>query len=588
MLIGCLAVVICCLCFGLLEPLELLAQDALYQHPDGASPDIFVIGIDEETLSALGPFDTWSRSGMAELIAKLTENPALAPRVIGVDVGFYGEKDSAADAALVASCEGAGQVVLGASVAMGTALERTAEGYRLAVKPVLLEAPFDALRAVTTYGHTNTDLDADGVVRAGIGPLTVDGAPVESFAQAVCRAYTGEAMPTPSDRFLIPYSAKPYAYYGTPGAGASFSKVLSGEYPADAFADAIVLIGAYAQGMADSFDTPVSGSARMYGVEIHANIVQALLEGKHLRALPSAVAWSAIALIWLAALFALLRLKLRYSLCALLGLCALHVCGSYALSYAGWMTPFVAPPMGLVLMGVVRFGDEYVRVWRDKRRLVADFSRYLPRQVAQSVAEHGAKALSLGGKRQEIAVLFVDIRGFTSLSDRLHPQTLVSLLNRFLDLTTRCIFSTGGTVDKFIGDATMALFGAPQPLSDYVYRAVCAALAMTQQMAALNAQLTSEGLEAIGFGVGVHCGEAVIGNMGTEHRMDYTAIGNTVNIAARLEGQASPGEVLISQAVYEQIQSRIPCEYVGERMLKGLSEAFPVWRAMAITEEGKV
>ena len=156
------------------------------------------------------------------------------------------------------------------------------------------------------------------------------------------------------------------------------------------------------------------------------------------------------------------------------------------------------------------------------------------------------------------------------------------MLNRFLHLTTNCIFGQGGTVDKFIGDATMALFNAPHLMDDYVFRSVSAAIDMVEQSKALTEELKEMGFEGIGFGVGVNAGDAVVGNIGTEFRMDYTAIGDTVNTAARLESQAKASEVLISREVYERVGARLHCTYLGERQLKGKAAPVPIWRVEGI------
>lgn len=577
-----LLAVVACWWGGLFAAIELRLEDSLYQHLSGASPQIFVIGIDEHTLVEYGPYETWSRAGVAMLIDKLMENPETAPKVIGVDIGFYGEKDPVGDQRLVDACARAGNVVLAGNAAIGTVVENDETGFSSAQRPILIEAPFDALAAVTTWGHTNINLDGDGVMRRALHSFTFEGKTIESFSAALYKAYTGEEAIVATDRnneWRIPYSARPYAYYGVSGYGASLSKVVSGEYPVSAFKDAIVLVGAYAQGMQDSFDTPVSRDTRMYGVEIHANLLQALLENKRLEDAPAALTFALCAIMWIVGFFLLYKLPFRFSLPAVLALSAIYITLALWLSYRGWMLPIVGPVLAMLAMAAVDFGVQYTAMWRDKRRLIADFSRYLPREVAQHVASKGTQALKLGGVKRHICVLFVDIRGFTPLSERMPPEQLVLLLNRFLGLTTSCIFEQNGTVDKFIGDATMALFGAPEALEDYVYRAVAAALSMLDKSAELHNQLKEQGFEGIGFGIGINCGEAVVGNIGTEFRMEYTAIGDTVNTAARLESQAKPGEILISRDVYERVKDRMACTYLGERTLKGKSEPFPVWRA---------
>lgn len=581
-----LAAIVVCWATGVFSLGELQLQDRLYQHPNGASPKIFVIGIDEKTIEELGPFDNWSRYYTAILINTLMQDPQNAPAVIGLDIGFYGNKAELDDRMLVDACSRAGNVVVACAATFGELLESDGTGGgRMVQRLLVMEKPFEALAAVVDYGHTNTDLDDDGVVRRSQQRFQYEGETIESFAGAVYRLYTGETADVALDKngeWRIAYSALPYEYFGPVAMGASFSRVLDGSYPAAAFKDAIVLIGAYAQGMQDSFSTPVSGGTRMYGVEVHANILQALLEGKRLDPLSQPWAGLLCAGLWIVCLAILIVLRFRYSLPLVLAICIGYVAAGVEISKTGLMLPLIAPVAGMAGMAVFNFGIEFTAMWRERRRIVADFSRYLPTEVAKQIAERGEEALQLGGVRRDVAVLFVDIRGFTPLSEKMDPAELVAVLNQFLHLTTSCIFAQQGTVDKFIGDATMALFNAPTLMKDYVYHAVCAGLEMINRSRELTEKLVEQGFSGIGFGVGIHCGEAVIGNVGTEHRMEYTAIGDTVNTAARLESQALASEVLISQAVYNQVASRIACTYLGERKVKGKQEPIPVWRAEAL------
>ena len=165
---------------------------------------------------------------------------------------------------------------------------------------------------------------------------------------------------------------------------------------------------------------------------------------------------------------------------------------------------------------------------------------------------------------------------------------MVSILNEYLALTTSCIFGQNGMLDKFIGDATMAVFNAPFDLDDYIFRAVKTAIDMRAGAEELSKRLLAQFGKKVSFGIGVNCGEAVVGNIGCDFRMDYTAIGDTVNTAARLESRAGAGEILISQAVYEGLKDRIAVEEVGEMELKGKSKAVMVYRVIEIKENQDV
>ena len=183
------------------------------------------------------------------------------------------------------------------------------------------------------------------------------------------------------------------------------------------------------------------------------------------------------------------------------------------------------------------------------------------------------------GVLKDIAVLFVDIRGFTPMTEALkgYPGLIVKILNEYLELTSSAVFNNGGSVDKFIGDATMALFNGFVPLDDYVYKAVKAAWDIVQGATEVNASIKEKYGVDVGFGVGVNCGDAIVGNLGPSFRKDYTAIGDTVNTAARLESNAKRSEVLISKNVYELVKDRVKAVSVGEIPLKGKSEKLEVF-----------
>ena len=190
----------------------------------------------------------------------------------------------------------------------------------------------------------------------------------------------------------------------------------------------------------------------------------------------------------------------------------------------------------------------------EKKKVEGTFKRYVAPQVVEQIMDTGMDTIELGGKNVDIAVLFVDIRGFTPLSEALKPEEVVEVLNEYFDLITGCIFKNGGTLDKYIGDAAMAIFNAPIEVEDYTYKAVLTAIDIVKGAKALEEKLFERFNKKVSFGVGVNKGEAVVGNIGTSMRMDYTAIGNTVNTAARLEANAKAGQVLISENVYNEVK----------------------------------
>jgi len=230
-----------------------------------------------------------------------------------------------------------------------------------------------------------------------------------------------------------------------------------------------------------------------------------------------------------------------------------------------------------VFIAVYYTGLHYYKARKAKLGIERAFSKYVAPQVVKEIAKTGTYELKLGGENREVAVLFVDIRGFTPLSESLEPEEVVDILNNYLELTTDCIFRHGGTLDKFIGDATMAVFNAPFDTEDYVYKAVLTAWDIVQGGKKMEQELSERYGKQVGFGVGVNCGPAVVGNIGCEFRMDYTSIGDTVNTAARLEANAPKGTIYISDAVYEHVKERVEVDEVGPIALKGKSNDVVVY-----------
>ncbi|MFH0872228.1 MAG: adenylate/guanylate cyclase domain-containing protein [bacterium] len=207
----------------------------------------------------------------------------------------------------------------------------------------------------------------------------------------------------------------------------------------------------------------------------------------------------------------------------------------------------------------------------------------MTKQVADEILQHPER-ISLVGKRQEVSVLFADIRGFTSLAERLEPEEVVRTLNDYLTLMTKVVFKRDGTLDKFMGDAIMAVFGAPIFFPDHPLRAILAALDIRREIGALNLKREARGLEKVEIGIGINAGEVVTGNIGFEERMEYTVIGDNVNIAARLEGLAAEGQILISQSIYEEVANVVMVKPLDPIRLKGREKPLQIYEVSGLLE----
>jgi len=225
--------------------------------------------------------------------------------------------------------------------------------------------------------------------------------------------------------------------------------------------------------------------------------------------------------------------------------------------------------------------NRMARSLREKEMIKRAFTRYVAREVVEEILKD-PENLVLSGERRQVTVLFCDVRGFTPMSERLAPEEVVLLLNDFYNLMIETTFKFDGTLDKFLGDAVMAVFGAPMAHPDHSARAIRTALAMQEGISGLNEKRARDGKEAISVGIGVSAGEAVAGTVGTEDRMEYTVIGDSVNLAARLESNAKPGQILISHRTYERVRDLVDARPLGRIRVKGKEEEVEVYEVLGL------
>lgn len=568
---------------NLFSPLDYMLRDGVYQIPRGVSGQIKIIAIDDKTLEELGPINTWSRDYYADLIHTLNSNPDAKPAVIAFDIlfsGYFGENNtiSEGDKAFVEAAEESGNVVAVAQFKYDEKAVMNENG--LKEHPVEeVYYPFQELKDVVSVGYSNVAPDSDGTVRRISMEQKYDGGDMYMFPKVIYDAYCkNNAVDTyevPADKYgktMINYSGKPGDYEHI-----SLVDVLSGKIDARAFTNSIVLVGAYATGMQDNFNVPNGYSSQMFGVEIHANILQSLMDGRFsVNASPVAVGVIAGLLAGILH-FLFKRCKLWQAFILLILAIGMQIGVGIVLNNNGMAISLVYTIVVLILSYIYCLGIKYVLERIKRKKVINAFKKYVAPEVVEEISKKGDFTIKLGGENRDIAVLFVDIRGFTTMSEVLEPEQVVAILNNYLSLTTNAIFKNKGTLDKFVGDATMAVFNSPFDLEDYTFKAVCAAKDIVDGAKELEKKLMKEFGRSVGFGVGVNCGPAVVGNIGCEFRMDFTAIGDTVNTAARLEANAKRGQVLISDAVYERVKDRIEVEEVGEIPLKGKSKGVFVY-----------
>lgn len=566
-------------------------SDLLYQHAGTPGADIAVIGIDQASLNVLGPLP-WPRSRMAQAIENLNADPQSRPAVIGIDVLYTEEgADSESNRLLADAAAQYGNVVFASYFSFSDALADSGSGFFTAGTDLQYFGPFPALAEVSSTGHINAQEDTDGILRHAFLSLTSsDGTSVPSFARVLyekyCSATAQNPNPSPSvsarQMFYLPFSAKAGAYCD----GYNFLDLYYGDIPADYLRDKIILIGPYAVGLDDAYPTSLDHADPMYGIDIHANTVNAFQKGffpREIKPVPQLVLL--FVLLFLSALFFWKRRAVSSLLCWLalsagwVGFCCL-ACSLGYIFHVLWL------PLSLSVLFLFSLVWNYAHTRREKQLIDETFGRYIDPSVKKTLLQQGISSLQLGGRTMDIAVLFVDIRGFTSMSEALDAQTVVEILNRYLTLATDCIVSNRGTLDKFVGDCAMAVWNAPVEITeeDPVILACRAALDMVKKSDALSAELLARYGRTVSFGIGINWGPAVVGNIGAPLRMDYTAIGDTVNTAARLEANAPGGEIYISRSVADRLgEDRAEFESLGTSVrLKGKSGGFEVLRLLSL------
>ena len=561
-----------------------VVSDALYQRGGIANTDIVVVGMDQRALDEIGPMP-WSRHIMAEAVEYLNSDPdGRIPAVIGVDTLYVGESaDPDADAHLVSAAAAKGNVVVAAVATYDRELVVEGDDFYMSDDIVGWDEPFEALYDVTRIGHINAMEDQDAILRHALLYENVPGSgDVYSFARVIYEMYcenTGQAVnenpATDGGFYYIPYTTTGGGYYDN----ISVADLLDGTIDPAFFADKVVLIGPYAVGMQDSYPTAIDHAAPMYGVEFQANLIDAFVRGFFPQSVSEVLQLILLfAVVFISCLFYRNR-RVRWAVivtAALIGGWILICMLAYR---AGHILHVLWIPLFILCVFVGSVALNYVRAQREKKKVTNTFGHYIDPAIMKQLLDQGSSALKLGGQLKDVAALFVDVRGFTTMSEALDPETVIEIINRYLTLTTECIMKNHGTLDKFVGDCTMALWNAPVEQEDPVYLACCAAMDMVEGSAALGKELQERFGRTVDFGIGVHWGPAVIGNVGAPKRMDYTAIGDTINTAARLEANAPGGQVLISRAVADILGDRAVCTSLGDSIrLKGKAEGFEILR----------
>lgn len=490
-----------------------------------------------------------------------------------------------------------------------------------------LAPPYDELaHASAGLGHNYTVLDADGPLRRAVPFVGHEGTLFPSLEMAaILRGeridprqtrwedghlrvghlrlpltlerlpqFAGDrSVPTFSRRLLIDYAGPPVLPDGRSTVYKEFSfwdlfyseeQLLAGERPEidpAVFRDAYVFVGVSAAGLHDVFASPFSGAGRFSGAQFRASVADQVLAGRFITPAPRWATWMTTLVVAILAAVCWLSFRIRAAVLLFAGLGLLLVTCSLGSFVRGTWLSLTAPLVALLAGGAGGLTYQYFAEGREKRAVKRLFSRYLSKDVYEQVLANPALA-ELGGTRREMSVLFSDIRGFTAVTERGVPEELVAQLNEYFTRMVDVVFAHRGTLDKFVGDMVMALFGAPLDDPQHADHAVQAALAMVGELNRLNAKWVQEGKPELGIGIGINSGEMIAGNIGSEQIRSYTVIGDNVNLGARLESlnKDYKTSIIISEYTAKLLVGRYGLRSLGDVVVKGKSVPVSIYEVL--------
>ncbi|HEY9720977.1 MAG TPA: adenylate/guanylate cyclase domain-containing protein [Oscillatoriaceae cyanobacterium] len=572
---------------GWLSRPEWFCYHALFElrGPLERPSNLSLVAIDEASLQDIGVWPP-KRTIYATLIDALLGAGA---RVVALDVVFPQAQSPDTDAAFAAAiARHPGRVVLAAN--FQPIADGRAEGEELLL-------PLASLRPHALTGYVNLNFDADGAIHrfvpfhhvelAGTGPW------LDSFDVAIARAMGGLPAEIENTRHatLINYGGPP-GHFQT----VSLSDVLDAAAHHDTaflsrFKGQAVLVGATSLRLQDQYPTPFTtatlghGSAvYMPGVEIHANVVETLLSGNWIHEAPLWVQAALLILLGVAGAWLLALLPPWWGALAVLAMAAgiATLCAEVFVVGRTWLDPAVP----LFTLGTLYASAivQHFAIAEFKRSFTRrTFERYVSPEIVEELLRNPGLAPRLGGEKREVTVLFADIRSFTTISESLPPEAVVEFLNVYFTEMTEVIRGRHrGCIDKYIGDAILAVWGNVAPLSpeESARLGVRAALEMKARVEALREQWVARGLPRIAIGIGVNTGEAVVGNIGSPDKLEFAVIGDSINVASRLEGLTKDydGALLVSGRTRELLGEAFDCTYLDTVKVKGRAQPVPIYR----------
>lgn len=574
---------------GPLRNAELASLNWRMEHFDAhpPAPHVVIVDADEGSIERMGQWP-WPRRIHARLIDRLT---ALGARLIDFDMVFSEASDEADDAALARAIQQSGRVVLASFLSGIQTLHPDGSfGPELTVPLARFHAP---------HGYASLPLDPDKYVRrlpkaswhgepsicwtvldrwdtaraaalrptlAGGGALLRMSGPPGSYPTVSYASVLDDVLDPRVDRAFHPADPRAVASY------------------AELFKDSLVIIGSSAPTQHDSFPAPFASHDQrmMPGVELQANAIGTLMHGHPRREAPWPISASLTVLMPGLAAIAMRRSSPLRGMIWLLALAALTLAlGLFSFAILGWALWLVPPLVAKALAAAGLLAQKLLHTEQERSRIRATFSRYVAPGVVDAILRHPDRYQLSAAHRCEVTVLFADVQGFTSLSEQLPAERVESLLNGYLSAMTTEIFRCQGTLDKYIGDGIMAVWGnlGDMPPEEAAIEACRAALGMQEAARRLSDAWIRDGLPPLVVRIGIHSGEALVGNFGSELKLDFTVIGDVVNTASRLEAlNKSVGtRILISGATFGLVPNRVTAAPKGDQAVRGKTATLSVF-----------
>jgi len=528
---------------GFLDTWESKVSDAFYSQSN-PSDLIKIVAIDDRSLQELGqwPLD---RERFATVINNLNQS-----MIIGIDVSFFESSDNDS---LLAKALMENDVVLAMEYTEFTHIDGELYGKNL-LKPT---ATLGNAGEDFWTGYVNLYTDSDGVTRS-FTPYISGVEDHNHFSRVIVNQITGDTSYLEDNIMLINYFSEPGGYEYI-----SFTDVYNKVVDPSYFAGKIVLIGATAPNLHDDVIVPISEKA-MPGVEVNANLVQSILTRDFLNKQDNL---TSIAIIFLFSLITGLLLFRFRILIVTIFLAALFVSyifiSIYIFDNFGIIMNMLYPLISTILVFFSIVVVYYRTEEKSRKWITSVFGKYVSPLVINNLIKN-PDSLVLGGEKRNITIFFSDIRGFTSISEKLTPEELVHLLNEYLTEMTSIIINSQGLVDKYMGDAIMAFWGAPLDQPDHAELACESSLQMIKKLNELKKKWEKENIPAFDIGIGLNSGDAVVGNMGSSSRFDYTAMGDNVNIASRMEGlnKVYGTNIIMTDKTYKTVKEK----YVSRKL----------------------